>query len=53
MSDIIIVILKALNLVRKFPIGPFINPLIINNIPDPTSDLCLNYEMQTNNLGEM
>ena len=30
---------KALNLVRKFPIGPFINPLIINNIPDPTSDI--------------
>ena len=36
---IIIVIVKALNLVRKFPIGPFINPLIINNIPDPTSDI--------------
>ena len=30
---------KALNLVRKFPIGPFINPLTINNIPDPTSDI--------------
>ena len=30
---------KALNLVRKFPIGPFINPLIINNIPDPTPDI--------------
>ena len=36
---IIIVIVKALNLVRKFPIGPFINPLTINNIPDPTSDI--------------
>tara|TARA_S200000501_G_scaffold359364_1_gene385159 strand:- start:32 stop:298 length:267 start_codon:yes stop_codon:yes gene_type:complete len=30
---------KALNLVRKFPIGPIINPPIINNIPDPTSDI--------------
>ena len=34
-----IVIVKALNLVRKFPIDPFINPLVINNIPDPTSDI--------------
>ena len=30
---------QALNLVRKFPIAPFINPLKIKNIPDPTSEI--------------
>ena len=36
---IIIVIVSALNLVSKFPKGPFINPLIINITPDPTSEI--------------